>query len=134
MSVALPVTQRGYYGQRQWTRVINEPVKFASLQGLGCYSVAKAAGEYASIAEVTLLGLVPGSDIVILDAGTDNEIANVDAHPGASFTYGLGVGAVVDFCLYRIGYVPWFVRGFTVPAGAALVPVAQAADRNYSNP
>lgn len=85
---------------------------------------------------LTLTGIVPGSDIVILDAGTATERANVDAHPSSSysFSYSYSTGDYVDVCVYKAGYVPFAIRNYLLGATDASLPINQVPDRNYSNP
>lgn len=88
--------------------------------------------------QLTILGLQPGSDIVFLNAGTDVEILNVDAAPGTEFAHTFfryDAPTIIDLAIYKVGYVPYtLVRGFTLPATDAVLPVRQLVDRNYLNP
>lgn len=88
-------------------------------------------------AVLTLTNLQPGSDIVILVAGTEVELLNVDAHAGA--TYGwlsdrYVAPTTVDIGVFKTGFVPFYVRGYTLSSTDATLPIAQVADRNYRNP
>jgi hypothetical protein len=85
-------------------------------------------------ATLTLTGLVPGSDIVILDAGTATERINVDAHGATTYAFNYTATGSVDICVFKAGYVPCFVRGYALTTSDASLPIAQVADRNYSNP
>jgi len=71
---------------------------------------------------------------VILDAGTTTERVNVDAHGATSYGFSYTATGNVDICVFKAGYVPFFVRGFTLTTSDATLPIAQVADRNYSNP
>lgn len=81
---------------------------------------------------LTLTGLVSGSDIVILDAGTETERVNVDANAGTTYAYSFTTGGNVDICVYKAGYVPYTIRSYTLPAADGSLPVAQQLDRNYT--
>lgn len=81
---------------------------------------------------LTLTGLVSGSDIVILDAGTETERVNVDANTGTIYAYDFTTGGDVDICVYKAGYVPYTIRSYTLPAADGSLPVAQQLDRNYT--
>lgn len=85
------------------------------------------------LATLTLTGLVSGSDIVVLAPGTSTEYDNVDANSGSTygFVYDAGVVSAVDICVYKAGYVPFFIRNLTVTASGGSVPVQQVADRAY---
>ena len=88
-------------------------------------------------AVLTLIGLQPGSDIVILQAGTEVEMLNVDAHSSAVYGWSaarFSTPGAVDIGVFKVGFVPFYIRNFTLPATDASLPVAQVADRNYTNP
>jgi len=100
-------------------------------------TVRNGAGASTTVnsgATLTLTGLQTGSDIVILDAGTTTERVNVDAHGATSYGFSYTATGNVDICVFKAGYVPFFVRGFTLTTSDATLPIAQVADRNYSNP
>lgn len=83
---------------------------------------------------LTLTGLVVGSDIVILTAGTETELVNVDANATSSYgyTYSFVAGTFVDVAVYKAGYVPFVVRGYELLNSNASLPIAQVLDRNYT--
>jgi hypothetical protein len=81
---------------------------------------------------LTLTGLVSGSDIVILDAGTTTERVNVNANSGTTYPFNFSTGGNVDICVYKAGYVPFVVRNYTLPASNASLPISQVTDRNYT--
>jgi hypothetical protein len=83
---------------------------------------------------LTLTGLQSGSDIVVLQAGTETERVNVDANAGASYGYVYETSEAVDIAVFKAGHVPYFVRNFTLPAANSNLPIAQVADRAYANP
>jgi hypothetical protein len=83
---------------------------------------------------LTLTGLQPGSDIVILDAGTETERVNVDANSGTTYSFVYSTTGNVDIGVFKTGYVPFYIRSYPLTTQAASLPVAQIADRNYSNP
>lgn len=60
MTVALPTAVR-MYATRQFTRVINEPIKYASLQGIGSYSVQKGPTDFLFNVTLTLQNVADGS-------------------------------------------------------------------------
>lgn len=93
---------------------------------------ARAAQYPLDAIELTITGLVSGSDIVILNAGTETERVNVDANAGTSYVYSFSTGGNVDICVYKAGYVPFAIRNYALPTSASTVPVAQLADRNYT--
>jgi hypothetical protein len=81
---------------------------------------------------LTLTGLVSGSDIVILDAGTNTERVNVDEHGSTTYNYSYtDSGASVDIGVFKAGYIPFYIRGYTLPASNGSVPINQVVDRYY---
>ena len=81
---------------------------------------------------LTLTGLQTGSDIVILAAGTTTELLNIDANNGATYAYMYSATSNVDIGVFKAGYVPFYIRNFSLAATDASLPVAQTADRNYA--
>lgn len=80
---------------------------------------------------LTLTGIVSSSDIVILAAGTETERINVDSWGSNSYAYIYTASENVDICIYKQGYIPFTVRGYTLPASGGSLPIAQVADRNF---
>lgn len=81
---------------------------------------------------VTLSGLQVGTDIVVLLAGTGTVVAQVDQHIASSYNYEYTTaGVAVDIGFHKPGYVPQYIRNYTLPASNAALPISQVADRNY---
>lgn len=80
---------------------------------------------------LTLTGLVTGSDIVVLAAGTDTEYINVDAHAGTSYDYVYETIDNIDIGVFKAGYVPFYIRSYQLGSSDSNLPIAQIADRNY---
>lgn len=85
---------------------------------------------------LTLATLVSGSDIVILNAGTETTRVDVNTNPGDSYNYVYSYlpSDKVDIGVFITGYVPYFVRNLTLGATNGTLPIAQVSDRNFSNP
>ena len=81
--------------------------------------------------KLNLTGLVSGSDIVILNAGTEVERINVDANPTDSYAYVYETMGDVDIKVYKRGYVPFSILNYSLSSNDASLPIAQVADRNY---
>jgi len=62
--------------------------------------------------KLTLTGLVSGSDVVILQAGTTNIIASVDNYAGSSWVYEYETAQPVDIGVIKPGYVPLYIRNY----------------------
>lgn len=95
---------------------------------------AGASTTIVSGATLTLTGLQAGSDIVILEAGTTTERVNVDANAGTTYAYAYTATGDVDIGVFKAGFVPFYIRGFTLNGVNASLPIAQVPDRAYSNP
>lgn len=82
---------------------------------------------------LSISGVVSGSDIVILAAGTTTELANIDANAGASYSYSYTYSAntFIDVCVYKAAYVPYIVRNYLLQDSDGSLPIAQVTDRNY---
>lgn len=83
---------------------------------------------------INLTGLVSGSDVVILDAGTTNVRTSVDSLGSNSFSwaYDSDFGTMYDVCVYKPGYVPLALRNINAGTSGISIPIVQVADRNYS--
>lgn len=81
--------------------------------------------------KLTLNGLVSGSDIVVLNAGTEVERANVDSNDSTSYSYVYETLGNVDIKVYKRGYVPFSIMNYALSSSDASLPIAQVADRNY---
>jgi len=80
---------------------------------------------------LTLSGLVSGSDIVILKAGTSIELANVDAVGSTTYDYTYETPEEIDVCVYKREYIPFSIRNYSLGSTDAGLLVVQVADRNY---
>jgi hypothetical protein len=82
---------------------------------------------------VAITGLLSGSDIVILTAGTTTELLNVDSHGSTSYSwsYDPDVIAAIDICIYKAGYIPYIIRNYSPGSSGGSVIVSQTADRAY---
>ena len=78
-----------------------------------------------------LTGLVTGSDIVVLEAGTETELVNVDANSGTTYDFVYETPETIDIGVFLAGYVPFYIRGYPLGSTDSSVPIAQVADRNY---
>jgi hypothetical protein len=83
--------------------------------------------------QLTLTGLVDGSDISILDAGTTDERENVQENSGTSYIYSYSYAAsdYIDIGVFKAGYLPYYVRNYLLSAANGSLPIAQRIDRDY---
>ena len=82
---------------------------------------------------LTLTGLQAGSDIVILNAGTETERVNIDANPGTTYSFTYSTLGNVDIGVFKKGFVPFYVRNYALSSVDASLPIAQETDTNYTD-
>jgi hypothetical protein len=78
---------------------------------------------------LTLTGLSAGSDVVVYQAGTTTVRSSADAVN--SFTYTYETPESVDIGVFKAGYVPFYIRNYSLASADASLPVAQVVDRAY---
>lgn len=86
----------------------------------------------SSAISLTLTGLKTGSDIVILDAGLTVIRLQVDSHASDTFIYNFTAPGNIDIGVIKEGYVPFYIRGFTLPLANTSIPISQTFDRNFT--
>lgn len=83
---------------------------------------------------LTLIGLVSGSDVVVLEAGTETVLDQVDANGATTWNFVYETPQTVDIVVYKKGYVNSSIRNYSLPSTDSSLPIAQVPDRNYNNP
>ena len=83
------------------------------------------------VIKFTLNGLIPGSDVVVLKAGTNTVLTAVDRNPLSDFSYIYSNPIPVDIGIIKPGYVVKYLYNFQLPTSDASIPIAQMIDRNY---
>jgi hypothetical protein len=78
-----------FHGAVPVFRLVDIPDYNASYPG-SVQSIERLPSEPIGTAVLTLTGLVAGSDIVVLDAGTTTERVNVDANAGTTYAFSYG--------------------------------------------
>ena len=81
---------------------------------------------------LTVTGIVAGSDVFVLAAGTSTIRDQADAIGGTSYQYEYTGTESVDIGIIKTGYVPLYVRGYVLGSTDASLPVSQQQDRNYA--
>ena len=81
---------------------------------------------------------VPGSTIgmgwagpTILAAGTETVRATQEENAGTAYAYTYETQESVDIAIYNPGYMPFFIRGYSLGSSNASLPCAQVADVSY---
>lgn len=87
-----------------------------------------------SSVSLTIDGFVTGSDVVVYAAGTETVLDDAQEVAGTSWVYSYAAadaGDEIDVGIFLSGYRPEYVRGYTLSADNATLPVAQTIDRDY---
>jgi len=80
---------------------------------------------------LTLTGLVSGSDVVVLSAGTETVLGQVDQNVSSSWTYTYETPISIDIFISKAGKIPFYIRNYTLQSSDASLPIVQVTDRNY---
>lgn len=80
---------------------------------------------------LTLAGLLTGSDVVILQAGTTTVINSVDANAGSTYSYTYETLQNVDIKIIKPGYLFPPITNYPLASSNVSLPVSQTFDRNY---
>jgi len=134
--IALPVNQR-FFLTRQFTRVVSESQKNASIQGLGSYSVQKLPTDSIGNTTVTFQGVNANSEIrIYLPDGT--EAAGVElCDANHVLTWGVySPGSANNTVRVVVVHPDYKIKEFNYTAGLgnASLPIQQEPDKWYSNP
>ena len=78
---------------------------------------------------LTLTGFQSGSDVVVYAAGTTTIRSSADAV--SSFSYEYETPEAVDIGIFKAGYIPFYIRNYTLLSANASLPIAQVTDRAY---
>jgi len=82
-------------------------------------------------AHLTLNGFIDGSDIVILKAGSINQIQDIQNIVGTSYMYTYNTTQLIDIGIFKQGYKPLYIRNYQLGITDASLPIAQVVDRNF---
>lgn len=80
---------------------------------------------------LTLTGIQTGSDVVILQAGTTSQITEEQNISGTSYVFVYSTQQNIDIGVFKTGYVPFYIRNYSLGATNSNLPVAQVPDRNF---
>ena len=83
------------------------------------------------IVSLNLTGIVSGSDVVILQAGTDTVLDQIDQVVGSTWTYNYETPTTIDIFVAKAGYVPFYIRNYNLGTTNSSLPIAQVIDRNF---
>lgn len=80
---------------------------------------------------ITFTGLPTGCDMVVLSAGTNTVLYQVDSYGATSIPYTFSGAQTVDVGFIKPGYVPFYIRNLALTATDSSLPVSLTNDRNY---
>jgi len=87
--------------------------------------------------QITFTDVVSGSEIRILEAGTNNELDGIEDVPASgewTYSYNYVAGTYIDYVVHHVEYVYIRVENFLLPATNQDIRIDQQFDRWYSNP
>lgn len=82
-------------------------------------------------ADFTVTGMIVGSDITILQAGTETILQNTEDITGTSSVYTYSSVLAVDVTVYKPGYIPAYIKNYTLTSAGASLPIVQVVDTSY---
>jgi hypothetical protein len=80
---------------------------------------------------LTLNGIISGSDVVILQAGTETVLSQVDQNLASTWNYVYETATAIDIFVSKAGWVPFYIRDYVLASANANLPIAQIQDRNF---
>ncbi len=84
---------------------------------------------------LTLTGLVDGTEVIILEAGTTNELYNLEEkQTGIDPQYSYVATQAVDIAVHHVAYEYKRIRNYMLSNYDATLPIEQTYDRTYKNP
>lgn len=84
---------------------------------------------------LTLTGLVTGSEVRILSAGTSTELDGVESSGTSwTYTYNYTPSTFVDIVVHKEDYEYIRISNYELGSLAASIPISQRFDRNYEDP
>ena len=81
---------------------------------------------------ITFTGLPVGSDVVVLEAGTETVLAQFDSLVGTSCVFEYEIAQNVDVGFIKPGYMPFYLRNLPLTNVNSSIPVNLTIDRNYT--
>jgi hypothetical protein len=82
---------------------------------------------------LTLTNIISSSDVVILQAGTETVLNQIDQNVGSTWIHTYETPTLIDIFVSKAGYVPFYIRNYNLQSSNASLPIAQTIDRNFIN-
>jgi len=77
--------------------------------------------------------LLTFTEYACAQAGTETVLQQVDQNIGATWIYNYETPTTIDIGVFKSGYVPFYIRNFTLQSANANLPITQTIDRNFIN-
>ena len=85
--------------------------------------------------QLTLTGLKSGTEVRVMNAGTNTELAGIEQVSGSwSWSYDPDTVTSVDINIVALNYEILRLQGLALDVSGLTIPIQQRVDRNYSNP
>jgi hypothetical protein len=97
------------------------------------YKTAGATISLVSSINVTLTGLVNGTEVRVYKTSDGSVVDGTESVTGNEFAFSGASGLGVYIRIFHVDYQPADIIGYTIPASDTEVPVQQVRDRWYSN-
>jgi hypothetical protein len=99
-------------------------------------TISTAAAQAATLYPLDLInfslsGLVSNSDVTILAAGTETVLSNTEDISGNNYTYIYTTPQAIDITVYKPGYIPAYIRNYSLGSTNATLPIKQTEDSTY---
>lgn len=122
-------------GYRMKIRITTSTTNTSSVKSITIFTTTSVAAQWnlypLDTVTLSLTGLVSWSDIVILEAWTTNVLESVDSNSGTLYNYIYSNTWNVDIWILKSGYIPLYIRNYTLWLTNSSIPISQIADRNY---
>lgn len=117
-------------------RIVTGTTNSTAITFLRIYTTTTVAAQNAidyplDTITLTMTGLVSGSDITILSAGTETVLSTREENTGETYNYVYQIPGNIDVAVYLPGYIPFFIRNYAAGSSNATLPCAQVADPSY---
>lgn len=125
-------------GFKMKIRVTTNIVNTTAITSIRIYTTTSTAAQRDNLypldvlnANLTISGIVSGSDVVFYIAGTSTVLLTRDAISGTTALYNYDTIRNVDVGVFKAGYVPAYIRNYTLTESNVTLPITQMVDRNY---
>lgn len=123
-------------GFRMKIRITTQITSAAAITAVRCRTSCTAESKALCLYPLdtfnfSVTGLVAGSDVTILQAGTETVLYTIEDIAGTSITYTYEIPEAVDICVYKPGYIPAFQRNYMLPSSDGDFPITQVPDPSY---